>query len=282
MEQSRRISSGSRVFTSHHAPPPIPSAFMASYRKSSFDTLPSASQSSANRGALNRPPLSSRSASKCDSGPLFTQARYSASTWRAVHPEGSDFTLNASRPRPYSRDLDLRHSIRYSHSSMSLTRPSRLSSLSTVSRSGSNGSNSRHHTFGVPDHGEIASPDEIAYAITKGTPIPGTERVRGLGRHHIRSGSAPDYTSPSQQKPGFVFEAIVVTRKPVPVRRLRSADRVRASSTSNSEAERYMVSLGLGNFQHPNDRSEYTELGMSRRMTFEEVKNKPLPKIAVF
>jgi len=282
MEQSRRISSGSRVFTSHHAPPPIPSAFMASYRKSSFDTLPSASQPSANRGALNRPPLSSRSASKCDSGPLFTQARYSASTWRAIHPEGSDFTLNASRPRPYSRDLDLRHSIRYSHSSMSLTRPSRLSSLSTVSRSGSNDSNSRNHTFGVPDHGEIASPDEIAFAITKGTHIPGTEHVRGLGRHHIRTVSAPDHTSPSQKKTGFVFDAIVVTRKPVPVRRLRSADRVRASSTSNSEAERYMVSVGLGNFQHPNDRSEYTELGMSRRMTFDEVKNKPLPKIAVF
>ena len=282
MEQSRSSSSGSRVFTSRHAPPPIPFNFMALYRNSSFDTLPSALHPSANRGVLNRPPLSSNSASKCDSGPLFTQARYSASTWRAIHPESSDLTLNASRPRPYSRDLDLRHNIRYSHSSMSLTRPSRLSSLSTVSRSGSNGSNSRDHTFGVPDHGEIASPDEIAYAITKGTPIPGTERIRGVDRHHIRTASAPHYTSSPHQKPGFVVEAIVITRKPVPVRRLRSADRVRASSTSNPEAERYMVIQGLGNFQYPNDRSEFTELGMSGQMTFEEVKNKPLPKIAVF
>lgn len=281
MAQNRSRSPGSVVFTLHHAPPPIPSAFMTPHRNPSFDALPSASYASTTHGVLTGPPLSSHSASRHDSAPVSTQARYSASIWRAVHPESPEFILHSSRPRPYSRDLDLSHrqSLR---SSMSLTRPSRLSSLKSISQSDSTVSESRDHCFGVTDEGDRATPGEIAYAITNGTPIPGTEPVKGLDRHHICTVSAPNNSSAAQKNHALVFDAIVVTRKPVPVRRLRSADCKRASDTSNTEAENYMINQRLRNFSYPNGGLAIAEFKRSRRMTFEEVKNKPLPKIAVF
>jgi hypothetical protein len=275
-------SSESDVFTSHHAPPPIPSAYLASYRNSSLDSSAPVFRPSTNNGLLTRPPRLSSSSDNIEYVPLFTQAQYSASAWRAVHPDGEKHFLPSLQPRPSTRGLEFSYQSRYSRSSISLTRPTRLSSWSSISQSGSTGSESRDGPFSVgTDEGNRASPREIAYAIMNGTPIPGTERVKSSNRHHTRRASAPNHTASAQQKSDAEFDA-VITRKPVPVRRLRSADRARTSNAfTSAQAANDMTTRRPRDLQYLGNITTSAELERRRRTMFEEVKNKPLPKIAI-
>jgi hypothetical protein len=281
MERNRSRSPDSRVFTSHHAPPPIPSAFIALHRNPSFATLPSVSNPPTSLGVSTRPPRLSEPARSSDSVPLFTQARYSASTWRAIHPEGANVILPLSRP--HSSDIYLPQRTQYSRSSMSLTRPNRLSSQSSIPRSGFIDPESQDGHFSEDTDGsEEATPHEIAYAITRDTHVLGAER-NPHNSHHARTVSAPHDPSEAQQKPYFKLDTIVITRRPVPVRQLRSADRVRRSDASISATARAdMANQSPVNFQQLRNSLTSAEFERRRRTIFEEVKNKPLPKIAVF
>jgi hypothetical protein len=179
---------GLGIFTSHHMPPPIPAAY--------FDTRPPVFNPSTANRSLTRPPRLSGHLATSGFAPLV---QYSASTWRAVHP-----TLPASRSQPYLPSIGLSHHSRYSRSSVSFTRPHRLSyaapTASSSSRSGSTGPEGRDSPLSATgDAYEKATPSEIAYTILNGTPIPGTTRVKG--RTHMRTASAPDATSGAQQAP---------------------------------------------------------------------------------
>ena len=216
---------------------------------------------------------------------MFGPAHYSMSTWRAIHPEGPGSTLRSTHSHAHIHSAEFSCRSQYARSSVSLTRPTRLSSLSSSSRSGSNGLESRDDLFSGGIHrSERATPSEIAHAIKNGTPIPGSERIQGQSRHHLRTASAPTATSGVIQTThkGFwkELDAKTITRKPVPVRRLRSADRIRISDAFiYAEVAGYTTNSISSDSRN---RLESAELVWARRMTFEQVKNKPLPKIAVF
>jgi hypothetical protein len=174
---------GLGIFTSHHAPPPIPPAYFAPTQNS-----------------LTRPPRLSGHVATPGFVPLV---QYSASTWRAVHPTGPPTMLPASRSQPYLPNTGSSYYNRYSRSSVSLTRPHRLSyttpALSSSSRSGSTGPEGRDSPLsGEVDASGKATANEIAYAILNETPIPGTTRPEGRDGH-VRTASAPDATSGAQQ-----------------------------------------------------------------------------------
>jgi hypothetical protein len=184
---------GLGVFTSDHMPPPIPAAY--------FDTRPPVFNPSMANRSLTRPPRLSGHVATSGFAPLV---QYSASTWRAVHPPSRPSSiLPASRSQPYLPSIGLSHHSRYSRSSVSLTRPHRLSyaapNASSSSRSGSTGPEGRDSPLsGAGDAYEKATPSEIAYAILNGTPIPGITRLKGRNGH-MRTASAPDATSGAQQ-----------------------------------------------------------------------------------
>lgn len=196
---------GLGIFTSQEQPPPLPAAYNPS-RTSSTETPPFV-QPTAPLPSLAPPPRMSSLVSPSGFVPLSIPAQFSASAWRAIHPplksplggrEG-----NKSQPHlPSGPGFSYRN--RYSRSSVSLTKPHRISSATPAasvawsSRSGSTGPGEEGR--GSPSSGSITAQDRatasaIAYAILNGTPIPGTEAPRTRTQHksgHVRRASAPD------------------------------------------------------------------------------------------
>jgi hypothetical protein len=275
---SRVRSSDSRIFTSPYAPPPIPPAYIASHRNSSDDAVAHSFHPPIHRASLTRPPR--LSGTDVNSGPVPSFVpQYSVSAWRAIHPGESTPMLPSTRSHPHLHSTEFSYQSQYSRSSVSLTRPTRLSSLSSSSQNWSDGLESRDGPFhGGINGSERATPSEIAHAFKDGTPIPGTEHIVSQIRHHTRAASAPHVASYKDIHKGLQVK--IVTRKPVPVRRLRSADRVGFSSAF-VYAE---VAEDNANRIPSDSRNKLESAGSvgARGMIFEQVKNKPLPKIAVF
>ena len=139
-----------------------------------------------------------------DRTPIFgqpsVQAQYAPSTWRAIHPAAS--TMLVSRSYPQLPSASMSHQSLYSRSSISLTRPSRLSYASppgTSSSSGSSRPDSRDEISSVKIDAEgRASASEIAFALVNGTEIPGSLRPKNQ-TGHSRTVSAPNTTGGAPQ-----------------------------------------------------------------------------------
>lgn len=189
--------------------------------------------------------------------PLTTPYQYSASLVRAVHPIAPSplcpFGL-ASRSQPHLPYTAHGRS-RYSRSSISLTRPHRLStttpagSVAWSSRSGSTGPGDKGR--GNPSSSSLndrATANAIAYAILHGTSVPGTEVSRER-KGHIRHASAPDATIIAQQagrkakgwKPQLKEQVENIERLAAKIRRASSAEQLSrfslGSSPENNEVD---------------------------------------------
>jgi len=136
--------------------------------------------------------------------PLSISVQYSTSVWRAMHPTAPP-SLSASATQSQSH-LPLGNAAHhfsyrgcYSHSSISLTRPTRLStatpaaSVEWSSRSDSTGPDDGRRSFTSGSEPKSrATPGQIAYAILNGTSIPGIEPSKLRPARHARHSSAPD------------------------------------------------------------------------------------------
>ncbi|KAF2179882.1 hypothetical protein K469DRAFT_594590 [Zopfia rhizophila CBS 207.26] len=148
--------------------------------------------------------------------PLSIPPQYSASTWRAVHPTiPSPLGPVASWSHPHlphtNQGYNFSYRSRYSRSSVSLTRPHRLSSATPT---GSVAGSMRSASTG-PDNGrgspsseggsnsasinDRATANAVAYAILNGTPIPSAHNTGKGKANHMRRASAPDTTAGAQQ-----------------------------------------------------------------------------------
>ncbi|CAO2647346.1 Nn.00g082680.m01.CDS01 [Neocucurbitaria sp. VM-36] len=194
---------GLGIFTSSFTPPPIPSVYAAPPRTSSLETPPLVFQPSISHQSLPRQSRMSSLVAPSGFVPLSIPAQYSASAWRAVHPTSSPPVIHpASRSSPHLPSVGFQYRNRYSRSSVSLTRPHRLSSATPAhsvawsSRSGSTGPEGRDSPMSGDD--PTASAYEISNAILSGTPIPGTTLAKIHKSGHTRTISAPDATSGAQ------------------------------------------------------------------------------------
>ncbi|KAF1848092.1 uncharacterized protein K460DRAFT_384303 [Cucurbitaria berberidis CBS 394.84] len=337
---------GLGIFTSNATPPPIPSAYAAPMRTSSFETLPTGFHPSVSQHSLSRPPLMSGLVSTSGFVPLSIPAQYSASAWRAVHPASPVPLGPASRSQTHLPSTGFLYRNRFSRSSVSLTRPRRLSyttpvgSVAWSSRSGSTGPEGRDSPLSGDDgafirgmspvkslnaggHVRTASaPDAMAGAQEPGAvermamgwkpqlarpnasqtesetqepppqtiseshsvPVKLVKLVQSKSANFL-SRFSPD-TSPDDnvKKPHEELEKELVARSSIasspPPRRSRSADPMRHSSNP-ADAAATMLSKMPQDLRLPKSRVSSAEETSQRVMTFEEVKNKPLPKIAV-
>jgi hypothetical protein len=197
---------GRGSFTSGAAPPAIPAAYASPPQASSFGPPLPIFHPSVSHQSLTRPPRISGSFSSSATVPMIITPQYSASTWRAVHPGNLPLSLPASRSYPNLRGSYNAHHNRYSRSSVSLTKPHRLSTTTppdSVTWSSKSGSTGPEGTDGQPSSEENkdlrASAHEIAFSILNGTPIPGTTRQKTWEKSHMRTASAPDAISGAQQ-----------------------------------------------------------------------------------
>lgn len=348
---------GLGIFTSDCTPPPIPSTYIAPPRTTSLGTPSPVFDPSIYHQSLSRPPRISGLAPTSGLAP----AQFSASAWRALHPTSPPFKRPASRSNPPLPAPGFLYNSRYSRSSVSLTRPRRLSTATPVgsvawsTRSGSTGPEGRDSPFSG-DHVERRATDgEIAYAIMNGLPIPGTtwpgskagstrtasplnttsgaesqatvdRKARGWKPHlpDQHAGPTPETQRPPATEPVAPFKLVQSasahflsrfspdtspdddTKTPrdelerniawrthstnaLPYRRSRSVEIMRHSSASAASPAEAAASM---RFRMPQDlRTQgnwpaHAEADMERRgkMTmaaFNQVKNKPLPKIAV-
>jgi len=188
---------GLGIFTSQAQPPPIPAAYTPP-RSVSAETTPPFVQPTAIYPGLPPPPRMSSLISPSGFVPLSIPAQYSASAWRAVHPPlpsplgGREGHRSHPHLSHTASGPNLAYRNRYSRSSVSLTRPHRLSSatppasVAWSSRSGSTGPGDEGR--GSPASGSITTQERahasaIAYAILNGTPIPGSNAPRTLTQH---------------------------------------------------------------------------------------------------
>ncbi|CAI6299003.1 unnamed protein product [Periconia digitata] len=227
------IRPGLGIFTSNEQPPPLPPAFIMSARASSSNLETQSLAPSASTQHLPLPSHIHNSALPPGFVPIPLSAPLPPSSWRAMHPSSPSLPA-ASRSSPHIPNTNRGANVGYykphfSRSSISLTRPHRLSgvtpatSVAWSSRSGSTGPDSEavassssgtgnsvsNHT-GAVNHTTMLS--ENAYAFTlNGIPIEGagsspppSTSIKGkewvvVGHH--RTVSAPDTTSGGQQRP---------------------------------------------------------------------------------
>ncbi|PSN74742.1 hypothetical protein BS50DRAFT_22922 [Corynespora cassiicola Philippines] len=202
------VRSGIETFKSNDQAPSPYNASIAPSRASSRNSSPPVFHPS-----TYHPLAASRmSAINSESGfiPLSVQVQYSASVWRAVHPTmPPPWAGGASRSHSHLPQTpsvtSLSYVSRYSRSSVSLTRPYRLSSINPdgAGWGSRNGSVGPEDGRGSPSSGSVhvndrATANEIAHAILNGTPIPGTNTASGR-KGHARHASAPDSSSGAQQ-----------------------------------------------------------------------------------
>lgn len=330
----RKIGLG--IFTSHQQPPPLPTAHIPP-RSSSLETPPPIFQPSIYHQHLPPPPRMSALVAPSGFVPLSIPAQFSASAWKAVHPTlPSPLGPTASRSHTnlsntasgYNHNFPYRS--RYSRSSVSLTRPNRLSSAPPIgsvawsSRSGSTGpDDGRGSPSGSTTASERVPSQAIAYAILNGTTIPGTQQPTGFAKGHIRRASAPDATTSSEQqtgermakgwKPTLQPSDSTILHHPAKITRSSSAEMLSKFSPDSSpdtsdvsprtELERELANR-LSQAKRASIRKSRSESPMqhsdgpigpmrisrmpqepyspkrAKRMTFDDIKNKPLPKIA--
>lgn len=201
------------IFTSPFAPPPLPPAFMVSIETpppSQYQTL----DPFAHRRRLSLTPRTDALLAPAAYAPHSIPIEYSASAQRAVYPDTAApyRSLSSSRSQPHLRSMsNFSNRHRYSRSSVSLSRPYRLSSITRVPHlECSSRSDTLISSGGISETGESpnskadsgiskekrASAAEIAYAIHNNTPIPGTSPS---SRKHWRTVSAPDARAEAQQ-----------------------------------------------------------------------------------
>ncbi|KAF2106608.1 hypothetical protein BDV96DRAFT_654610 [Lophiotrema nucula] len=345
---------GLGIFTSHGQPPPLPAAFLPR-RSTSLDTLPPVFHPSTSHQILPPPPRMSSLVAPSGFVPLSIPVQYAASTWKAVHPPlpsplGPAASRSYSHLPSTSQGYNFSYRSRYSRSSISLTRPHRLS---TATPAGSVGWTSRSSSTGPAHEGRRTpasssesmherrpSANAIAYAILNGTTIPGTAAPRQHRGSHIRQSSAPDATMSAQEydrkakgwKPTLrnqdhqaeslpihiprsssadllskfspdsspednnvsmrtQFEMDLELRlsliKALPIRKSQSASPLRHSdiavgaTNATRSSSRTQTRRNSTNARHTDDTVAGAQSNrMTFEKTFEEIKNKPLPKIA--
>lgn len=188
---------GTGVFTSHAHPPPVPAIYATVSHNPSFGMPPPFFQPSLSTPNLPLPPRMSALVSSSGLVPLSFPAQYAASNWRAVHPASSSpLAVAASRSQSHlpSTDPSQRFSyrVRYARSSVSLTRPHRLSTSTPADSVGwSSRSDSTSPRASHDGDERRATAGQIAYALLNGTEIPRTDGAKGEG-NHTRHKSAPD------------------------------------------------------------------------------------------
>ncbi|KAH7071521.1 hypothetical protein BKA63DRAFT_74302 [Paraphoma chrysanthemicola] len=205
---SPRRSVGLGIFTSELAPPPIPAEWAP--RVSSVGALPPVSHASASHPSLTLPPRLSGALPSSAFIPMSVAPQFSASTWRALYPTDPPSRNLASRSQPHRPHTAFSYRSRYSRSSVSLTRPRRLSSATPAgsvdwtSRSGSTGLDGRDTASiasGDDKADSRASAQDVAFATMNGTPISGTTRPKMRGQEHARTTSEADATLGAEQPP---------------------------------------------------------------------------------
>lgn len=199
---SPQRSVGLGIFTSDVAPPPIPPQFMHPLRSSSIDSFSPLLQPTTAR-ILTRPPRLSGNTDTPLFVPLSFAPQYSASTWRALHPESPSSLWPASQSHPHLPSAVFLHHNRFSHSSVSLTRPQRLSTVTANdSESAASGTIRPEARLPIPPCDEHQALGAEVLAIIDGTSMSGTIRPRTRGKgHHKRTSSAPDASFGAQESP---------------------------------------------------------------------------------
>ncbi|KAF2021138.1 hypothetical protein BU24DRAFT_446225 [Aaosphaeria arxii CBS 175.79] len=210
---------GLGIFTSQAQPPPLPAAYVPSRKASPFENEPPIFQPSASYHHLPQPPRMTTLVTPSGFVPLSVPMQYPASAWRAVHPMypsplGQNTGSQAAAHSHTAPGRNFSYRSGYSRSSISLTRPHRLSTATPPGGSGT--WSSRSCSSGPGDDGRSsplsggasrstsgtrqASSDDIAYAILNGTAIPGLDVPRvPYVAEHSRSASAPDATCGAQE-----------------------------------------------------------------------------------
>ncbi|KAF1928310.1 uncharacterized protein M421DRAFT_158303 [Didymella exigua CBS 183.55] len=215
------------VFTSPFVPPPLPPAFMISVENSTASQRPTLDPF-AHRRRISLTPRTDALLAPAAYVPHSIPIEYSASAQRAVFPDAAApyRSINTSRSQPQLRSMsNFTNRHRYSRSSISLSRPHRLSSLTPVSHlECSSRSDTLNSSGGISETGESpnsksgvgkdkrASATEIVYAINNNTAIPGTEQLSP--RKHWRTVSAPDANAGAQQAKTGSDERMAMGWKP--------------------------------------------------------------------
>ncbi|ORY19276.1 hypothetical protein BCR34DRAFT_528201 [Clohesyomyces aquaticus] len=342
---------GMGMFTSDVQPPPLPAYIPR--RSSSTEPRSPVFYPSSSLNPLPGPPRMSSLIAPSGFVPLSIPIQYSASAWRAVHPPlPSPLGPAASRSNPHlphpQQGNGYPYRNRYSRSSISLTRPHRLSSTTpagSVAWSSRSGSTGPDEGRGSPASGDtnlnnMVSANAIAYAILNGAQGPARQPRRQQKSGHIRRASAPDTAAGAQSdrkamgwkprlqnpeelgagksQPSKIIRSSsaellsrfspdsspdgteISIRKELereldlrlshpsglPFRKTRSASPLRHSDIPGGAANLDRATTVVSRMpQDPMSRkgreSGTVGVGEKRRMTFDELKNKPLPKIAM-
>jgi len=184
---SPQRSVGLGIFTSDFAPPPIPPQFRLPLRSTSLDSLRPLYPPSPSQRILTRPPRLSGNPNNAVFIPLSVAPQYSASTLRALYPAGPS-KLYASQSHPHLPSAAFSHRSLFSQSSVSLSKPHRLS---TVTQNDSCSSPSE----------SLRADGLAASALAEDVPIPSPLRPKTRGKCHKRTSSAPDVVPGAQEPP---------------------------------------------------------------------------------
>lgn len=333
---------GLGIFTSNAHPPPLPAAYAMPPRVPSVEMPLPLLPPSLSSPYLAPPPRLSPMGPMSGFIPVSIPAQYATSNWRAVHPLAPS-PLGPAASRSYSNigsvglSPSFPYRAHYSRSSVSLTRPHRLSTTSPMDNTSAGWSSSRSNSTS-PDKsidsksesGQQATASQIAYAILNGTRIPGTETKNSRTQRHARHASAPASAAgpfaprlngkawkpslPDQAErisafvrsssinfpSTFDFDETVGGSQNDKIRpsiespfhqprKIRSEDHLRppvpaksSTRTTHNGARplRSVVVLKTDGGNAKNVTTSVLTKGKTGRMTFEEVKNKPLPRIA--
>lgn len=203
----KRDQAGLGIFTSSFAPSPLLPAFMVSADSPSVQCQSSASYPFAHRRRLSLTPRTDALLAPAAYVPYSIPIEFSASAQRAVHPD----TSAPYRPQPYLRSMSIFSNYhRYSQSSISLTRPPRLSSLTPISHlECSSGSSTLRSSKGISEMDESpnsksSNPSDkrpsaagIVYTTVNTTPFFGATKANP--RNHWRTFSTPNVMSSAQK-----------------------------------------------------------------------------------
>lgn len=216
------------VFTSPFAPPPFPPEFMVSLEAPHPSQYPTLGPF-AHRRRLSLTPRTDALLAPAAYVPHSIPIEYSASAQRALYPDATEpyRHISSSRSQPHLRSMSSfsnRH--RYSRSSVSLSRPHRLSSIVPVPHlECSSRSETLISSGGISERGESpnsksgsadgrekrASAAEIVHAINNNSRIPGTT---SSPKKHWRTVSAPSASSGAQKVKPVSSERMAMGWKP--------------------------------------------------------------------
>lgn len=203
------------VFTSPLAPQPLPRGFLVPEDGGpsgrSQKTWP---EPLAHHRRISSTPQTDALLAPAAYVPHSIPIEFSASAQRAVYPDAAApyRSITSCRSQPHLRRMNsISHRHRYSRSSVSLSRPHRLSSVTPAPHlECSSRSDTLNSSTGISDKDESpnsksvgsgtdtrASAADIDFAIANRAPIPGT--VTLSPRKHWRTVSAPDVSAGAQQ-----------------------------------------------------------------------------------